>query len=197
MKQLFALFCAFVLLPSFSAHAWIGGPFSNNTFFGEVGDDGVYEAVATTENGIGVFRIVVGNEFPGVNPSGVVASAPAEDAASGDRIIEVPGLNSGNIIIGAFGTTSNIWYLEGVSYLGTTLGTVNSTLGVVFAIGEATGAGGDVINSGFTATMTRAGRFLPVSGFSGEGQLQVSTENFQREFSVVGTKVSNSILFGL
>lgn len=68
---------------------------------------------------------------------------------------------------------------------------------MVFAIGEATGGGGDVINSGFTAIMTRAGRFLPVSGFSGEGQLQVSTENFQREFFVVGTKVSNSILYGL
>ena len=70
MKKLFALFCAICLMPSFSAHAWIGGPFSNNSFFGENGDDGVYEAVgfptSGVSNGVGIFRWAVANNVVGI-----------------------------------------------------------------------------------------------------------------------------------
>jgi hypothetical protein len=58
-------------MPSFSAQARIGGPFSGNTYFPENGDDGVYEVAATATNRTGLYRIVVGNEFERVNPEGV------------------------------------------------------------------------------------------------------------------------------
>lgn len=205
MKKIFAAFCALVLMPSFSAHAWIGGPFSNNSFSQIGGDDGVYEAVGTARNGIGLYRIVVGNSFPGVNPQNVQASVPSEIPNTGNSFtdpIQVPGLNSGNIFFGALGANaSNIWVFEGVSYFGNVIGTVNSAQGRVVGIGTAfTGANqtGSRLSSFFKANLTGTGRLLPVRSFAGTGRLQVSTQLGRAvRFTVFGSKVSDEILYGL
>jgi len=199
MKKCFAVFCAVFLLPMFSAQAWIGGPFSDNSFFGENGDDGVYEAVATTQNGIGIYRIVVGNEFEGVNPDGVTASVPNEQGVDAINTITVPAVASGNVIIGGLGSSdSNIWFFEGTSYFGRSIGTVNSALGQVVAVGEAEqGIGGNVtLRSGFRGRLENTGDLLPATSFRGSGQAELSNGQ-EFEFSVFGSKVSNQITFGL
>lgn len=200
MKQLFAIFCALFLMPMVSAQAWVGGPFSNNTFFGEQGDDGVYEAVATGPNALGIYRIVVGNNFAGVNPQGVQASGPSSEAAGQiTTLIPRPGVSSGNVVIGALGRSENhLWFYEGVSYLGVSLGTASSVLGIVAGVGNAgaiTGPG--AINSSFNATLQRSGRFLPATAFSGTGLAQVSNTGDRFSFFVFGSKVSSRITFGL
>lgn len=201
MKQLFALFCAIVLMPSFSAHAWIGGPFSNNSYFGTEGDDGVYEIVGTAVNGLGLYRIVVGNNFEGVNPTGVQASVPAQRPnPGGGGSITVPGINSGNIFFGGLGSNqSNIWFYEGLAYFGNAIGTVNSAQGIAVGVGSAVStAPAQRLNSFFEARILRTGRAVVVSGFTGTGELRVSTAlNNPVRFTVFGTKVSDAILFGL
>jgi len=200
MKQLFAIFCAIFLMPMVSAQAWIGGPFSNNTYFGEQGDDGVYEAIGTGPNALGIFRIVVGNQFQGVNPQGVQASGPSQESAGVlATVLTVPGVSSGNVVIGALGRPENhLWYFEGVSYLGLSIGTASSILGTVAGIGnaEAIGGVGNRISSSFTANMRRSGRFLPATAFFGSGTAQV-TNGVPFGFFVMGSKVSSRITFGL
>jgi len=201
MKKLFAIFCAFFLSPMFSAQAWVGGPFSNNTFFGEQGDDGVYEAIATGPNALGIFRIVVGNNFAGVNPQAVQASSPSNEVVSGGpgtTTVPRPGVQSGNVVIGALGRSENhLWFYEGVSYLGVSIGTASSIVGIVAAVAFADDfAGGESISSSFTASMRRTGRFLPASTFSGAGRARVTTGD-EFAFVVFGSKVSSRILFGL
>lgn len=66
MKQVFAIFCAVILMPGLNAHAWVGGPWSNNNSSPN-GDDGVYEAVATTTNGMGIYRWGVFNQHLAFN----------------------------------------------------------------------------------------------------------------------------------
>lgn len=200
MKKIFAVFCAVVLMPTFSAHAWIGGPFSNNTFFSEDGDDGVYEAAATARNGIGLYRIVVGNDFEGVNPQGVNASVPAPAGVNAVITIQVPGISSGNVVVGAFGNSfSNVWFFEGVFYAGITLGTASSVRGTVTAFAEARnnrGLGASVLSSSFVAKFEGSGGFIPARVFSGAGTAQLGTQDPFR-FGVYGSKVSNRITLGL
>lgn len=200
MKKLFTVFCAVCLMPTFSAQAWIGGPFSNNSFFGENGDDGVYEAAATAVNGIGLYRIVVGNDFNGVNPQGVLASVPAQTTAPPGVLITVPGIASGNVVIGAYGSTfSNVWYHEGVFYAGITLGTASSVMGVVQGFGEARnlrGLGPVLLSSAFTANFQGTGKFLPARSFNGFGEGRIGA-GLPFMFSVFGSKVSSRITLGL
>ena len=122
MKKLFAIFFAITVIPSFHAHAWVGGPFSNNNLTPE-GDDGIYEAVgvAVNNNGIGLYRWGVGNRATAVNYN---------DGRNG---------NTGNVQFGAFAGTSNqhVWYFQGNVYYGTCFGTVNSAIGTVNCIGNA------------------------------------------------------------
>jgi hypothetical protein len=228
MKQLFAIFCALFLMPMVSAQAWIGGPFSNNTFFGEQGDDGVYEAVATGPNALGIYRIVVGNNFEGANPQGVQASAANVNAnfsiefgvsTEETIVIRNPLINSGNTVIGALGRPFNhIWFFEGVSYAGVSLGTASSILGQVHAVANAQRSNDLIsrissvpiefrstssISSTFSASMERRGPRLPASAFSGTGTGRLSgdgidpAENPPFNFFVIGSKVSSRILFGL
>ncbi|MBL9157717.1 MAG: hypothetical protein JNJ70_09610 [Verrucomicrobiales bacterium] len=203
MKKIFAAFCALVLMPSFSAQAWVGGPYSANSFSDVGGDDGVYEVVATARNGLGLYRIVVGNNFDGVNPAGVQSSVPSQVPNTGNNNpLIVPGLNSGNIFFGGLGSNaSNIWVFEGVSYFGNVIGTVNSAQGRAFGVGTAfTGANqtGARLSSFFRANMTGTGPLLPVRSFAGTGRLEVSTQVGRVvRFSVFGSKVSDEILFGL
>jgi hypothetical protein len=200
MKKIFTIFCAVCLMPSFSAHAWIGGPFSGNSFFGSDGDDGVYEAAATATNGIGLYRIVVGNNFEGVNPQGVNASVPSQASVPIGTTITVPGISSGNVVIGAYGSSfSNVWYHEGIFYAGITLGTASSVMGTVTAFGEARnnrGLGATIISSSFRANFQGSGRFIPSRVFSGPGRAQIGTGTPFR-FTVYGSKVSNRITLGL
>lgn len=192
-------------MPTFSAQAWIGGPFSGNSFVQVGGDDGVYEVVATARNGIGLYRIVVGNNFPGVNPTEVRASVPSQIPNTGTPFtdpIVVPGLNSGNIFFGGLGSnSSNIWVFEGISYFGNVIGTVNSAQNQVAGVGTAfTGANqtGDRLSSFFRAKLTNSGKLLPVRAFSGQGRFGLSTEPGRVvRFTVFGSKVSDEILFGL
>lgn len=204
MKKLFALFCAVCLMPAFSAQAWIGGPFSNNSFFTPAGTDGVYEATATAMNGIGIYRFTVGNEFQGVNPQGVQASVPSEKPNTGTGLIpqtiDVPGIASGNIVIGGIGNTfTSIWYFRGVQYFGITLGSVSSVTGKVVAMSAGRnnqGTGGRTLNTTFKATIATSGAFIASTPFMGIGR--GGTSNGVRfRFTVMGSKVSNKITFGL
>lgn len=200
MKTIFTIFCAVCLMPSFSAHAWIGGPFSGNTYFSENGDDGVYEAAATATNGIGLYRIVVGNNFEGVNSQGVNASVPSNVVFEPGTSVQIPGISSGNVVIGAYGSSfSNVWYHEGVFYAGITLGSASSVRGTVTAFAESRdsrGTGANVISSSFVAKFQGGGKFLPSRVFSGRGRAQIGAGTPFR-FSVYGSKVSNRITLGL
>lgn len=120
MKKIFAIFFAVLVIPSFHAHAWVGGPFSNNNLT-PGGDDGVYEAVATCANGTGLYRWGVGNE---------ATATQYNDGRNG---------NTGNVQFGAFFGTTNqhVWYFEGNVYYGTCFGTVNSSAGAVRCVGNA------------------------------------------------------------
>jgi hypothetical protein len=208
MKKIFTIFCAVCLMPSFSAQAWIGGPFSGNTYFSENGDDGVYEAAATAKNGIGLYRIVVGNNFRGVNPEGVRLSVPGTATSTSSvtgtgvvvAVIEVPGISSGNVVIGAFGNSfSNVWYHEGVFYSGTTLGSASSVRGTVTAIaraGDNYGDGPNFMSSSFTAKFQGNSKFIPSRVFTGSGLARIGTDKPFR-FGVYGSKVSNEVTLGL
>jgi len=208
MKKIFAIFCALVLLPSFNVNAWVGGPFSNNNYFGENGDDGVYEASASGINGIGLFRFAVGNNFSGTTD--LTTQATTNVITQGGAVVAVlpvfP-INSGNLTFGGFGADSNIWFLRGVSYKGETTGTVNSVRGVVAAVGTARSSTGptgldtpDIVNSGFRGKLVKTGRTLPVASFRGTGRGRIIPSNGDDSkdfrFTVFGTRVSNQILFG-
>ena len=201
MKKIFALFCAVCLMPTFSAQAWIGGPFSNNSFFEPAGTDGVYEATATALNGIGLYRFTVGNEFPGVNPQGVQASIPSPQPNPflGPPII-VPGIGSGNFVIGGLANAfTNVWYYRGVQYFGLTLGTVNAVSGKVTAMGTGNDNGGTgtrTLISSFKANLVNTGEFIAATPFIGVGR-GVSSSGVRFRFTVMGSKVSNNITFGL
>lgn len=201
MKKIFAAFCALVLMPSFSAQAWIGGPFSKNTYFEENGDDGVYEAVASTINGIGLYRFAVGNEFDGVNPQGVNASVPAQDTAGPDEeVISNPSIASGNFVIGALANQYTcVWYYEGVQYFGFTLGTVNSSLGQVVGLSDCRDNRGQGVNSlstSFRARLSSSSEFIPSSAFQGVGKA-VTSQGTRFRFTVLGSRISNRITYGL
>ena len=206
MKKIFTVFCAICLMPTFSAQAWIGGPFSNNSFFGEDGDDGVYEAAASAFNGIGLYRIVVGNDFDGVNSAGVTSSLPVvnqSDPVPPGFILLPPvvtgTIGSGNVVIGAYGSSfSNVWYYEGVFYAGNTLGSASSVMGTVTAFSQArddNGTGPNIMSSSFIANFQGTGKFLPARVFSGSGQGQIGA-NVPFEFGVYGSKVSSRITLG-
>lgn len=200
MKKIFAAFCALVLMPSFSAQAWIGGPFSKNTYFEENGDDGIYEAVASTINGIGLYRFAVGNEFDGVNPQGVSTSLPSEQAVTGGTIILVPSIGSGNVVIGALANQfTNVWYYEGIQYFGYTLGTVNSVLDQVIGMSDARdnrGQGANSISSSFRANISDSSDLVPSTAFQGVGKA-VTSQGKRFRFTVLGSRVSNRITYGL
>ena len=200
MKKIFALFCAVCLMPTFSAQAWIGGPFSNNSFFEPAGTDGVYEATATALNGIGLYRFAVGNEFQGINPLGVVASVPSENTVQPGQLVIVPGISSGNVVIGAWGAGfTNVWYYRGVQYFGTTAGTVNAVAGKVVGMASSrdnNGQGNRQITSAFKANLVNSSEFVASTPFNGVGRAATNA-GIRFRFTVLGSKVSNNLFFGL
>ncbi len=204
MKKIFAAFCALVLMPSFSAQAWIGGPFSNNSYFGEDGDDGVYEAVALpygkgARNGIGLYRWGVTNNFTGVDDQSTLYYTVSGPGGSSD--IRVP--LSGNVEFGGVGHFTHSWYIEGVYYRGFCQGSVNSGLGTVNCTGGAYSAvefSGIVesISSGFRASFTSRNDGLPVQRFEGRGHAAISDGRGRSglepfHFAVFGSKVASKV----
>ena len=139
MKKFFAIFTAVILMPSSQIMAWTGGPFSNDNAL-PGGDDGIYEAVATMSNGVGLFRF-------GVRNNGVSSQAFAGGGGGGGATTTTQSASS-NVqfnagLLNAY--SSNIWYYKGISYYGTCFGMANSKLGIVSAVGNATTTvGGEV-----------------------------------------------------
>lgn len=153
MKQAFGIFAALVLMPSFQVHAWLGGPWSNDTYQTN-GDDGIYEAVATTSNGVGMYRWAVTNQAAGAsnqpNPN------PGVLNPAGGSNVEFGGLN-GTV-------SSNVWYYKGLVYYGRCFGIVNSGWNQEFGIVSVTGngstdgaVGGIAINGTGTAGLAGPG----------------------------------------
>lgn len=127
MKKALAIFTAVVLMPASQTMAWTGGPFSNNSALPS-GDDGVYEAIATTSNGLGIYRFAVRNSGVssetaggGTNPNGSTTVSSNVQFSAG--------------LLAA--SSSNVWYYKGITYYGPAFGTVNSDAGIVVCVGNA------------------------------------------------------------
>ncbi|MCF6313351.1 MAG: hypothetical protein L3J39_12960, partial [Verrucomicrobiales bacterium] len=131
MKQVFAIFCAVILMPGLNAHAWVGGPWSNNNAL-ESGDDGIYEAVATMSNGVGMYRWAVRNNS--------VSTAVNAGGGAGANAAAPSNVMFGGGILGA--SSSNVWFYRGITYYGPCFGVVNSAMGIVSAVGNASTDGG-------------------------------------------------------
>jgi len=140
MKKAFAIFCAVILMPGLNAQAWVGGPFSNNNSL-STGDDGVYEAVATATNGTGLYRWGVRN-----NGTGAQTTPTGAEALTGS--VSNIQFNAG--ILGAI--SSNVWYYQGITYYGRTFGTVNSAMGVVSVIANASELGNEPLINNIPVT---------------------------------------------
>ncbi|HRQ87569.1 MAG TPA: hypothetical protein PLA50_02155 [Bacteroidia bacterium] len=203
MKKIFAIFCSICLMPAFSAQAWIGGPFSNNSYFGENGDDGVYEAVAfpvggAVGNGIGIFRWGVGNSSS-FSSAGTISVSQVIYDNQGNVMMTLVDVRpvASNIYFGGTGQISHSWFIEGVAYRGNCDGVVNSGLNIVSCVGTARNpiVNANFISSGFEGTIDNKGKGLPITRFSGYGQGQSTVGGVVTDFDFVafGSKVSNGI----
>lgn len=212
MKKLFAIFCAVFLMPTFSAQAWIGGPFSNNSFFGEDGDDGVYEAVGYPvpdangnglSNGIGIFRWAVTNNKAFTSDTTTsIATTFFDDQGNITRtVVNIQPITS-NVYFGGVGQISHTWFVEGISYRGNCDGIVNSGLGIISCIGQAVNPRNtnQNISSSFTASFDGSGEGLPILRFTGTGEGQAETiaaviTRIPFEFIVFGSRVTPSVTY--
>lgn len=204
MKKLFAVFCAVCLMPTFSAQAWVGGPFSNYNFSGQGGADGIWEGVVSGTDVVGITRFAIGNTYAGVGTP--TTTTPQQTAAGGGgAIITTPSIASGNAVIGAFAsTTSAVFYFEGDFYgQGTTLGSVSPSSGSVVALGNSTD-GANTIEFYYRGSLTGSGGFAyssvraPQRSFTASGQItDTGAVAGEVAITVFGTKVSDQILLGL
>ncbi len=216
MKKIFAAFCALVLMPSFSAQAWIGGPFSNNSYFGEEGDDGVYEAVGipvnnrdnpnqVIKNGIGMYRWAVTNNSSFTDDvSTSISTVFFDDQGNiAFTLVDVVPLTS-NVYFGGVNQVSHTWFIEGVAYRGSCEGSANSGLGIVTCIGSASTTNGTgLIESSFKGRYSSAGdggEGIPISRFRAKGRgtsidvgNPLGTVTFR--FRVFGSKVTQSVTY--
>lgn len=199
-------------MPSFSSYAWIGGPFSNNTYFGEDGDDGVYEAVAIptnggfSRNGIGMFRWGVANDSAFTDDATTSVSVALFDDQGNviQSFVDVRPIAS-NIYFGGTGQISHTWFIEGVSYRGNCDGTANSGVNTITCVGTASNPQdtNEYISSQFRASFENGGNGVPVSRFSGRGRGQTADvfagvfgndfEPTSFRFAVFGSKVSTFV----
>lgn len=127
MKQAFGIFAALILVPSMQVQAWIGGPWSNDSYQPN-GDDGIYEAIGTLTDGTAMYRWAVFNENPG-------GTAMVGGQANG-------ALTSNVDFGGLVGAQSPhiIWY-RGLIYYGRCFGIVNSNMKTVMVTGNASDNG--------------------------------------------------------
>ncbi len=126
MKQVFGIFAALILMPTFQVQAWLGGPWSNNTY--NTGDDGVYEAIGSMTDGTAMYRWAVNNE----NAGGAAMTGAAANGAT-----------TSNVQFGGLVGAANphvIWY-RGIVYYGRCFGMVNSYMGKVMMTGNASTSG--------------------------------------------------------
>jgi len=128
MKKAFAIFTALVLMPASQTLAWTGGPFSNNSPLAS-GDDGVYEAIATTSNGLGIYRFAVRNNGSSTEAATGGGTLPNGATAASSNVQFSAGLLAAS--------SSNVWYYKGITYYGPAFGTVNSDAGLVVCVGNA------------------------------------------------------------
>ena len=203
MKKLFAIFCAVCLMPSFSAQAWIGGPFSNNSYGGQGGSDGIWEGVATGANLVGITRFAIGNVYPGIGSP--ATTAPANVVFPPGIVVTTPSISSGNAVIGAYGSqTTATFYFQGDFYAtGTTFGSVSTASGSVFAVGSASD-GANVLEFAYAGSLSGSGGFtyggfMPSQrAFTAVGVAGITgTVAGEVPITVFGSKVSDSILLGL
>lgn len=135
MKQAFGIFAALILMPSFQVQAWIGGPWSNDSYQTN-GDDGVYEAIGSMTDGTAMYRWAVNN-----NNAGGTAMVGGQ----------ANGALTSNVQFGGLVGAQNphvIWY-RGIVYYGRCFGIVNSNMKSVICTGNASdtglnGAGGQM-----------------------------------------------------
>ncbi len=147
MKKVFAIFLATILVPTFNTFAWVGGPFSNNSFTPE-GDDGIYEAVAVPAFGQGSTGFTdtftgAGVGGPGVNGIGIYRWGVFNNNPGGITFTTgTLGLNgnTSNVQFGGFAsaTSQHVWYINGAVYYGPCFGTVNSAIDTIRCVGNAT-----------------------------------------------------------
>lgn len=165
MKKVFAVFCALILMPSLNAHAWAGGPWSNNNVT-TTGDDGVYEAVAVATNGTGIYRWGV------LNAGGALEFN--NGSLSSSNLWYYKGISyfgqCFGIVNSSMGVVSVIG--NGANTYGKTSTTVDADTGTVITvrIGLFGSNGANVIymNSAFTAKFTAK---TPVKRFQGKGEI--------------------------
>lgn len=201
MKQIFAIFLALCILPCFQTFAWIGGPFSNNSYFSENGDDGVYEAVGIPStagvNGIGIMRWAVTNSVA-INPDNLSSVSTSTTFGGVTVTTFVISPTTSNVFLGGVNQISHAWFLQGVSYTGTCNGLVNSGLGIVTCSGLATqGTTTNTISAGFTASFNNSGTGIPISRFSGTGNGSASNGGVITPFTfnAFGSKVSSQVIY--
>ena len=215
------------------------GPFSGNSFFGDdTGqDDGAYEATASMVNGTGIYRFGVKNEFAGFTaddvptvtyafPVTTTSIAPDGTIVVSTQVFEqeVISISSGNLNFGGVGGMTHSWFIEGVSYFGTCVGSVNSDLGTVYGSGSAQDGvsnlfgllvtdGDNSVSSGFSGTVQKGNSgalSFSETRFSGTGQAVVNTKGVDvvtgedtdimgpiRDFVIFGTKYSNQVTYGI
>lgn len=128
MKQVFGIFAALILMPTFQVQAWLGGPWSNNSYQ-ENGDDGIYEAIATMTNGVGMYRWAVNNN----NAGGTAMTG------------NFAGSTTSNVMFGGLvaAASPHVWYYKGIVYYGRCFGIVNSDMAIVSVTGNAANDGVD------------------------------------------------------
>ena len=205
MKQIFAIFLALCILPCFQTFAWIGGPFSNNSYFSENGDDGVYEAVGIPStagvNGIGIMRWAVTNSVA-INPDNLTSTAFVTTTTVGGVTTTTTSFTisptTSNVFLGGVNQITHAWFLQGVSYTGTCNGIVNSGLGIISCSGLATqGTTANTISAGFTATFDNSGNGIPIARFRGTGDGTAINGGVTTPFSfnAFGSKVSSQVIY--
>lgn len=149
MKQAFGIFAALILMPSFQVQAWVGGPWSNDSYQSN-GDDGIYEAIGTLTDGTAMYRWAVNN-----NNAGGVQMVGGQSNAALTSNVQFGGL------VGAQ-SPHVVWY-RGIVYYGRCFGIVNSNMGQVLVTGNASNDGlnggsgqmnGVDLNAGATSGLT-------------------------------------------
>lgn len=141
MKQLIGILLAVILMPASSSFAFVGGPFGNDSYF-QNNTDGVYEAVATMSNGVGMYRFVVRNN-----------SLSSGDTTGTGILQQLSGRGNVQFGNGNPDLFTHTWFYKGIVYGGQCFGISNSSGGIVTATGNAQSNAG-ALQTSFTTINT-------------------------------------------